>query len=54
LPGLSSREIGAALYFTEAAVESCRARIMDKIGQRGVIAIVRYAYMNGIVRMDEV
>ncbi len=50
---LTSKKIGEQLYRSEAAVESCRGRLVTKIRFTSVVDIVLYAVTMGVVTMEE-
>ena len=46
--GLSSKEIGDALFISPRTVDNHRARIMGKLGARNTVDLVKYAILTGI------
>ncbi len=42
--GLTSQQIGKALFISARTVETHRARIMDKIGVKKTAGMVRFAF----------
>jgi two-component system response regulator NreC len=48
--GMSTREIAATIAASVKTVESCRGRLMDKLGIHETAGLVRYAIRRGIVQ----
>jgi two-component system, NarL family, response regulator DegU len=45
----STKEMGSRLGISDRTVESHRARIMEKLGVKNIVGIVRYAYEHGLL-----
>lgn len=48
--GLSSKQVAAELGIGVRTVETHRERLMDKLGARNAVALVRAALARGLVR----
>ena len=46
---LTMREIGEKLSLSEKTIQNHRARIMDKIGAKNTVGLVKYAYEKGLL-----
>jgi DNA-binding NarL/FixJ family response regulator len=51
--GLTNRRIGLELFISPKTVDSHRGRILDKLGCRSAVELVRFAYLNGLVPNPE-
>jgi DNA-binding NarL/FixJ family response regulator len=47
--GLTNRRIGRELFISPKTVDSHRGRILDKLGCRSAVELVRFAYLNGLL-----
>jgi DNA-binding NarL/FixJ family response regulator len=51
--GLSNRRIGRELFISPKTVDSHRGRILDKLGCRTAVELVRFAFVNGLAGESE-
>jgi DNA-binding NarL/FixJ family response regulator len=51
--GLTNRRIGRELFISPKTVDSHRGRILDKLGCRSAVELVRFAYLNALVPPGE-
>jgi DNA-binding NarL/FixJ family response regulator len=51
--GLTNRSIGRELFISPKTVDSHRGRILDKLGCRSAVELVRFAFINGLVPEGE-
>jgi DNA-binding NarL/FixJ family response regulator len=51
--GFTNRRIGRQLFISPKTVDSHRGRILDKLGCRSAVELVRFAFVNGLVRDSE-
>jgi two-component system, NarL family, response regulator NreC len=51
--GLTNRRIGRELFISPKTVDSHRGRILDKLGCRSAVELVRFAYVNGLIASPE-
>lgn len=45
----STKEIGSRLSISDRTVENHRSRIMEKLGVKNIVGVVRYAYEHGLL-----
>jgi DNA-binding NarL/FixJ family response regulator len=50
---MTAREIGQTLFLSEHTVEAYRSRIIQKLGVRNAVGVVKFALKNGIVRHND-
>ncbi|TRX58707.1 response regulator transcription factor [Fulvivirga sp. M361] len=46
---LTNKEIGEKLFLSEKTIENHKARMMDKVGSRNSIGLVKYGYETGLI-----
>lgn len=46
---LTTKEIANLLFISEKTVENHRGRMMEKLGVRNTVGLVRYAYEHGLI-----
>jgi DNA-binding NarL/FixJ family response regulator len=51
--GLTNRRIGRELFISPKTVDSHRGRILEKLGCRSAVELVRFAFVNGLDTMSE-
>ncbi len=50
---MTAREMGQVLFLSEHTVEAYRSRIINKLGAKNAVGVVKFALKNGIIKHNE-